>query len=307
MGKSGIKTPRVNWVAADLPTEFASFRQYCELIFRGPFADKDEAARVTYILLWVGQEGLCMEKTWDLSDSHSKKVDVICGRFKCIIEPKANFRLSRFNLQKFRQTALESVDEFTTRCRIQGENGDALEAEERLIEQLNIGIRHTKIQEKLLSRDDILPIDTAMDIARSHESTLADMNAFQSETSLTTHQVKQRREDGKQREDRRSNCTNCNRQHPTGKCPAANSKCRACGRFVIGRQYAGANRQPMVPSQALRSPGDHAHNPGQGDEAINKPSTSCVSTKTAAMMTRSNTWNLTVSQTMTGETRCLRI
>ena len=47
----------------------------------------------------------------------------------------------------------------------------------------------------------------------------------------------------------------------------------------------------MLPSQALRSPGDPAHNPGQGDEAINKPSTSCAPMKTAPMMTRSNTWN----------------
>ena len=106
----------------------------------------------------------------------------------------------------------------------------ALEAEERLIEQLIIGIRHPKIQEKLLSRDNMLTLDAAMDIARTHESTLADMNAFQSETSLTTYQVKQRREDGKQREGRRGNCRNCNRQHPTGKCPAANSRCRPCGR-----------------------------------------------------------------------------
>ena len=94
---SGIEPPRLNWLAADLPTEFASFRQYCELIFRGPFADKDEAARVTYILLWVGQEGLRMYNTWDLSDSDSKKVDVIWGRFRALIEQKANFRLSRFN------------------------------------------------------------------------------------------------------------------------------------------------------------------------------------------------------------------
>ena len=42
--------------------------------------------------------------------------------------------------------------------------------------------------------------------------------------------MKQRREEGKQREGRRGNCTNFNRQHSTGKCPAANSKCRACGR-----------------------------------------------------------------------------
>ena len=231
---SGIEPPRMNWLAADLPTEFASFRQYCELIFRGPFADKDEAARVTYILLWVGQEGLRMYNTWDLSDADSKKVDVIWGRFRALIEPKANFHLSRFNLQKFRQSASESVDEFMTRCRIQGKKcrfRDAIEAEERLVEQLIIGIRHTKIQEKLLGRDDMLTLDVAMDIARTHESTLADMNAFQSEASLTTHHVKQRREDGKQREGRRGNCTNCNRQHPTGKCPAVNSKCRACGRL----------------------------------------------------------------------------
>ena len=103
---SRIEPPRMNWLAADLPTEFASFRQYCELIFRGPFTDRAESVRVTYIFLWVGQEGLRMYITWDLSDSESKTVNVICGRFKALIEPKANFWLSiLFNLQKFRQTA----------------------------------------------------------------------------------------------------------------------------------------------------------------------------------------------------------
>ena len=38
----------------DVPTEFPSFRQYCELIFNGPFAKKGQSERVTYILLWVG-------------------------------------------------------------------------------------------------------------------------------------------------------------------------------------------------------------------------------------------------------------
>ena len=175
-----------------------------------------------------------MFNTWDLSDSDSKKVDVIWGRLKALIEPKANFRLNIFNLLKCHQTASESVGECMTRCRIQGKKcrfRNALEDEERLIEQLIIGIRHNKIQEKLISRDDMLTLDTAMDIARTHESALSDMDAFPSEASLTTHQVKQRREDGKQRKGRRGNCTNCNRQHPTGKCPASNSKCRACGQL----------------------------------------------------------------------------
>ena len=76
--------------------------------------------------------------------------------------------------------------------------------------------------------------------------------------------------------------------------------------LVIGRQHADSiNRQTMVICQALRSSGDPAHNPGQGDEAINKPSTSCASMKTATVMTRSNTWNVTVSQKKTGETSFL--
>ena len=40
---SGIEPPRMNWLATDLPTEFRSFRQYCELIFSGPFAEKGQS------------------------------------------------------------------------------------------------------------------------------------------------------------------------------------------------------------------------------------------------------------------------
>ena len=138
---------------------------------------------------------------------------------------------------------------------------DALEAEERLMEQLIIGIRHSKIQEKLLSRDGMLTLDTAMDISRTRESTRADINAFQSETSLTTHRVKQRREDGKQVDEVIARTATFNtllanvRQQFQGVVHAAD--------LVIGRQHAAANRQPMLLSHALISPGDHAHNPAQ--------------------------------------------
>ena len=120
---SGLEPPHMNRLDAVLSTEFASFRQYCELIFCGPFADK-ESARANYILLWVGEEGLRMYNTSDLSDSDSKNMDAIRGRLKAMIEPNAKFRL-RFNLQKFRQTAPGPVVEFMTRCRIQWESADS--------------------------------------------------------------------------------------------------------------------------------------------------------------------------------------
>ena len=159
-----------------------------------------------------------------------------------------------------------------TRCRIQGgkfQFRDALEAEERLIEQLIIGIRNTIIQEKLLSRDDMLILVAAMGIARTHKCTLVDMNTFQSETSLTTHQVKQRREDGKQREGRRGNCTNCNRQHPTGKCPAANSMCRACGRhcnWEAACRSKSTNDGPKSNSQKPRRPRSQSRSGRRGNK-----------------------------------------
>ena len=52
---------------------------------------------------------------------------------------------------------------------------DAVETEERFIEQLIMGVKHAKIQEKLLSRDATLALDAAMDVPRTHETTLADM------------------------------------------------------------------------------------------------------------------------------------
>ena len=187
---SGIEPPRMNWSATDLPTEFRSFRQYCELIFSGPFAEKGQSERVTYILLWVGQEGRRMYNTWDLSETDKKDVEVIWAKFQALIEPKSNYRLSRFHLQKFRQLSSETVDEFMTRCKTQARKckfRDTTETEERLIEQLVVGVRHGKVQEKLLFRDETLTLDAAMDVARTHEATLANMQQFSGDASSISH------------------------------------------------------------------------------------------------------------------------
>ena len=106
---SRIEPPRMNWLATDLPREFRSFRQYCELIFSGAFAEKGQSERVTYILLWVGQEGRRMYNTWDHSETDKKDVEVIWAKFQALIEPKSYYRLSRFHLQKFRQLSSETV------------------------------------------------------------------------------------------------------------------------------------------------------------------------------------------------------
>ena len=72
--------------------------------------------------------------------------------------------------------------------------------------------------------------------------------------------------------------------------------------------HGGANRQTMVLSQTLRSPGDPSCSQSRSGRRGNKQtSTSCASRKTATMMTRSNTWNLAVLQKMSGGTRFFRL
>ena len=61
----------MDWSAAELPVEFANFRQYCDLIFVRPRADSAEPKKLIYVLLWVGKEGLRIFNTWQLTEAHS--------------------------------------------------------------------------------------------------------------------------------------------------------------------------------------------------------------------------------------------
>ena len=85
-----------------------------------------------------------MYNTWDFSETDKKDVEVIWAKFQGLIEPKSNYRLSRFHLQKFRQLSSETVGEFMARCKTQARKckfRDATETEERLIEQSVVGVR----------------------------------------------------------------------------------------------------------------------------------------------------------------------
>ena len=82
-----------------------------------------------------------------------------------------------------------------TRCKTQARKckfRDATETEERLIEQLVVGVRHGKVQEKLC-RDDTLTLNAAMDVARTHEATLANMQQFSGDASSNSHVSRSRR------------------------------------------------------------------------------------------------------------------
>ena len=51
---AGFKTPEMNWDATALRDELAKFKQYCDLIFSGPYSKKSARPR----LLWIDRHRL---------------------------------------------------------------------------------------------------------------------------------------------------------------------------------------------------------------------------------------------------------
>ena len=58
--------PCMNWEAQDLPDEFARFKQYCNLVFQGPYNEKPDEAKASFILLWIGRPGIDIYNSWNI-------------------------------------------------------------------------------------------------------------------------------------------------------------------------------------------------------------------------------------------------
>ena len=166
-----------------------------------------------------------------MTASERKLLTPLWGRFEKQVEPRSNFSLNRFHLQKLRQTPSESADEYMIRCRLQAEKckfRDFREVGERLLEQLIVGIRHNKVQEQLLAKSDTFTLDAAMDIARTHEAMISDIEQLHSDKVTVDHV-------SRQNSDRRSTrpCAYCGGSHPPkpkSQCPAYGSQCDSCGK-----------------------------------------------------------------------------
>lgn len=220
----------MNWANdTGLPHRYKSFRQYCELIFRGPLADKTDPQKATYILLWLGQTGLEIFNSFNMSGDDQKKPAKNFDRLEKYTEPKSNFRIARYSLQHMKQDHNEPADSYMARlqnqalkCKFTNE-----EIENRLIEQLIIGTSLKQVQETLLGKDEKLKLEEAMDIARTKEATVRDMQLLASSTTSSKINDSTANIDAV-KQPYVNNCQFCGSQHKPRKCPAWGSTCAKC-------------------------------------------------------------------------------
>ena len=63
---AGLSAPTMNWASTDVSQAFKKYKTICQLMFDGPLAEKTEAVKVKYLLLWPGEEGIEVSSTWYL-------------------------------------------------------------------------------------------------------------------------------------------------------------------------------------------------------------------------------------------------
>ena len=75
MAVTGLATPRLDSHAANLPQALKKFKAVYKLYYSDPLKSKLEQEKISYLLIWTGDEGIELASTWDLSDEERKKLD----------------------------------------------------------------------------------------------------------------------------------------------------------------------------------------------------------------------------------------
>ena len=258
---AGLSAPTMNWASTDAPQAFKKFKTICQLMFDGPLAEKTEAVKVKYLLLWSGEEGIEVSSTWDLSDIESNTLSVYWDRFGKYVAPKSNFRIARFKLTSMKQDNGESVDAYMKTVRILARECKYTDTNEHMLDTLIFGTNSERVQSKLIQRDETLSLDEAIDIARTEEATKQQLQSLRAESNI--HAMSNRRpqatrkpwhnaanygtkHDGRSTQNQvysskpqqcaSDHCRHCGRQcgrlytNVFEDCPDFGSTCRGCGK-----------------------------------------------------------------------------
>ncbi len=242
-----FESPKIDFHAVDIITEWEDFKDHCELIFNGSLHAQTEKVKANTLRQFLGAEGRRIFKTFvfdaDAGESADTRADIY-KKYEDYIAPKANHRSARLLLQRIRQSETEGIDDFINRLRLHARHcrfKDNAETEERVIEQLIAGTKHKEVQRKLISKD-TLTLDEAVKVARSYEAVqghLSDIRENEKSVGAVSKSS--------------STCGNCGepRHKSMSECRAKGTQCRKCGKIghwkkVCRSQKKKADHNPQA-------------------------------------------------------------
>ena len=136
--------------------ELAKFKQYCNLIFTGPYSKKSDKEQASFISLWIGRQGLDCLTAWPGTTKRPKRILWKSGSASKNTSPRKwttgwrdiNYNSSNSNLTSQLMISCPAAETRATKYKF----WDPTELDEKFFEQIIIGTKYEKIQERLLSK-----------------------------------------------------------------------------------------------------------------------------------------------------------
>ena len=146
MDLSGIPPPVMNWDSTNLPEQWEQFKMHFELIFSGPLKAKTEEEQVSYLLLWIGEHGRKIYRTWTITEDDQKSIKTFYDKFKAHVQPKLNPIFARYQFYHQMQEN-DSIDAFVTRLRTKARDCNFTDADDMIRDRMVFGCSSPKVME----------------------------------------------------------------------------------------------------------------------------------------------------------------
>lgn len=226
--------PSINWEKKDINGEWKQFSQHVKLMFQGPLKRATKEEQAAYILIWVGQKGRDIFNAWNLTEDEEKDPSTILQKFKQYTSPKTNKVFARYVFHERKQKEGEPFEAFATDLRnLVKDCGYGENTNEMVRDRIVAGILSADVREKLLNKGDELSMESAIDIAVTHEVTRQRLESMANNTPTEPKDVdaiKSRHQTPSARADQGhiKQCRNCGGSHARRSCPAFGQQCHSC-------------------------------------------------------------------------------
>ena len=163
--------PSINWSSPNLKSEWRKFKRHCELMFSGPLSGKSDAVKCSYLLIWTGEKGQDLFSTWILTDAEANKPKVYLDKFENYIQPSANPILARYIFHQRNHADWETIESYVTLLKVLDKGCEFETQEDQVVrDRLVIGVKNTRIHERLLSEGATLTLARAIECSRAIET-----------------------------------------------------------------------------------------------------------------------------------------
>ena len=110
-------------------------------MFSGTLRRLGEEAKVSFLLIWVGEKGRDIRNTWTLSDKEGKRLQTFYCKFEAYVTPKSNEVFARYKFQAQVQAEGEPFENFVTDLKLLVKDCSYPEDEKMVRDRIVFGVQ----------------------------------------------------------------------------------------------------------------------------------------------------------------------